>query len=269
MVWVAGGKPGTTLPAEAKPYPTTMEPITSADDERFSNDERARGMLTALGGSHAADFPLFTAGYAGLCRIPPGGSEILEICSGAGALAAALARACPESRVVALDRYVPDQSGALAAPNLQFLAGDAFDLSRFAAESFDVVFGQAALHHLAHDLDRLRDEVLRVLKPGGKLVFIFEPMGHNLLVAAIRAMRMARHEYGDESNLYLSQFAILGRGFRSCEVQVFNLFGYFLKGFPKRLQWVTLLAHRLDHFLFRRSARFRRWAANANIIFTK
>lgn len=246
-----------------------MEMITIADDERFTGEERVIGMLSALGGSHAADLPLFTGGYAGLCRYATDGSRILEICSGAGDLAAALAKACPRAHVTALDRYVPAGRAPNVGGNLEYVAGDAFDLSAYPEESFDVVFGQAALHHLAHDLDRLRDEVFRVLKPGGRMIFIFEPMGHNLLVAAIRAVRMARHEYGDESNLYHSQFVILGRGFRRCEVQVFNLCGYFLKGFPQRLRWITGAAHRLDHFLFRHSTRCRRWAANANIIFTK
>lgn len=246
-----------------------MELITTADDKRFSNEPRALAMLTALGGAHAADHPLFIGGYAELCQCGGKNTRILEICSGSGALAMALAGACPESRIIALDRYIPSDTIGESGGKIEFVAGDAFDLSAHPSESFDMVFGQAALHHLAHDLDRLRDEVLRVLKPGGKLIFVFEPMGHNLLVAAIRAMRMARHEYGDESNLYLSQFRILGRGFRSCEVRVFNLLGYFLKGFPRQLQWITRVAHRIDHFLFRRSERCRRWAANANIIFTK
>jgi ubiquinone/menaquinone biosynthesis C-methylase UbiE len=246
-----------------------MELITSADDERFSEDLRVLSMLQALGGTHAADHPLFIGGYTEMCRCGRDNARILEICSGSGDLASALSRACPNSRIIALDRYIPSDKIGETGEQLQFLAGDAFDLSAHEAESFDLVFGQAALHHLAHDLDRLREEVLRVLKPGGKLIFVFEPMGHNLLVAAIRAIRMARHEYGDESNLYLSQLQILGRGFHRCEVQVFNFFGYFLKGFPKSLQWITRLAHRLDHFLFRHSSRCRGWAANANIIFTK
>ena len=246
-----------------------MELITTAEDDRFSEEPRVLAMLAALGGTHAADHPLFAGGYAELCRCAGDKTRILEICSGSGALATALSKACPNARIIALDRYVPSETNMEAARNIEFLAGDAFDLSSHEDESFDLVFGQAALHHLSHDLDRLRDEVLRVLKPGGKLIFVFEPMGHNLLVAAIRAMRMARHELGDESNLYLSQFRILGRGFRSCEVRVFNFLGYFLKGFPERLRWFTRLIHRIDRFFFRHSARCRRWAANANIIFTK
>ena len=246
-----------------------MELITTAEDERFSREPRLRAMLSALGGTHAADHPLFVGGYAELCRWGGDNGRILEICSGSGALAVAFSRACPNSRIVALDRYIPSEKPGESGEAVEFMAGDAFDLSAYEGGSFDLVFGQAALHHLAHDLDRLREEVLRVLKPGGKLVFVFEPMGHNLLVAAIRAIRMARNELGDESNLYLSQFRILGRGFRSCEVHVFNLFAYFLKGFPGQLQWITRLAHRMDRFLFRRSERCRRWAANANIIFTK
>ena len=252
---------------------STITIETTAKDARFTSDPKVVGMLKSLGGAHPNDHPIFKAGYDVLCQSGKDGTCILEICGGGGTQAAALAGICPDTRVVGLDLYIPQTDAALAAaaalPNLEYVAGNAFDLSAFQDESFDVIFGQAALHHLAHDLVGLSKEAARVLRPGGKLVFIFEPMGHNLLVAAIRAIRMARHEYGDESNLYLSQLQILGRGFQRCEVQVFNFFGYFLKGFPKSLQWITRLAHRLDQFLFRHSSRCRRWAANANIIFTK
>ncbi len=44
----------------------------------------------------------------------------------------------------------------------------------FADESFDLVFGHAVLHHLP-DLDASFAEFLRVLRPGGTLVFCGEP----------------------------------------------------------------------------------------------
>ena len=246
---------------------------STADDARFTTEARTLAMLESLQGAHPNDHPLFLAGYDLLRASGDKGERILEICGGGGTQAAALARLCPKARIIGLDLYVPGTEVAVAAAktlaNLEYHAGDAFDLSAYPEGSFDLIFGQAALHHLAHDLGRLSKEAARVLRPGGKLVFIFEPMGHNLLVAAIRAVRMARHEFGDESNLYYSQFRIFGRDFQRCDVQVFNLAGYFLKGFPKGLRWVSRLAHRVDHFLFRHSKQCRRWAANANIIFTK
>lgn len=54
----------------------------------------------------------------------------------------------------------------------------------YASESFDVVFGKAILHHLNVELGRR--ELYRVLKPGGKAVFV-EPMGMNPLLNFVRA----------------------------------------------------------------------------------
>jgi ubiquinone/menaquinone biosynthesis C-methylase UbiE len=54
-----------------------------------------------------------------------------------------------------------------------------------ARESVDVVFGMAVLHHL--DLDLVRHEVHRVLKPGGRAIFK-EPMRNSRVVSGLRAM---------------------------------------------------------------------------------
>ena len=95
-------------------------------------------------------------------------------------------------------------------------------------------------------------------------------MGHNLLVAAVRAVNMARCELGDESNLYLSQFERMMKcGFSKCEVQMFNLLGYPMKAFSSRLRFVSNLVHRADSVLFRMFPRLLRYGANCNLIFTK
>jgi hypothetical protein len=102
------------------------------------------------------------------------------------------------------------------------------------------------------------------------LVFIFEPMGHNLLVAAVRAVNMARFELGDESNLYLSQFErMMNCGFRRCEVQMFNLLGYPMKGLSDRFGLLTGAIRELDRRLFRMFPRLLRYGANCNVVFTK
>lgn len=54
----------------------------------------------------------------------------------------------------------------------------------YASESFDIVFGKAILHHL--DVRWGSQELYRVLKPGGKAVFV-EPMGMNPLLNFVRA----------------------------------------------------------------------------------
>jgi SAM-dependent methyltransferase len=54
----------------------------------------------------------------------------------------------------------------------------------FADASFDLVLGHAVLHHLP-ELDRAFTEFLRVLKPGGVLLFAGEPSRHGDRIAAV------------------------------------------------------------------------------------
>ncbi len=238
-----------------------------------NNDPRAEAMLPAVGGFPPSDRQLFLAGYGELCRHDLSGKRALEICGGAGKLAAGLAGVFPKAEVIGLDLYAasgPEVDESLKQhPRLSYVAGDAFDLSPFDAASFDLIWGQAALHHLAHDLEGLCKQVSRVLKPGGRLVFIFEPMGHNLFVAAVRAVRMARYELGDESNLYLSQFERMTRCFTGCEVQMFNFLGYPMKAFADRFGFLSGIIQHLDSWMFRTFPKLLRYGANCNVIFTK
>ena len=111
----------------------------------------AESMLPAIGGFPPSDRPLFLAGYHELCRIDLNGRKALEICGGAGKLAAHLAEGFAGAEIIGLDLYAaagPEVEERLERlPNLSYVAGDAFDLSAYAPESFDLVWGQAALHH--------------------------------------------------------------------------------------------------------------------------
>jgi SAM-dependent methyltransferase len=237
-------------------------------------DPRAEAMLPAMGGQPPSDRPLFLTGYGELCRIDLNGRRALEICGGHGMLAGLLAETFPVAEIIGLDLYAatgPEiDERCRRLPGLSYVAGDAFDLSGYADESFDLVWGQAALHHLAHNPLGLCKQVLRVLKPGGRLVFIFEPLGHNLMVAAIRAVNMARGELGDESNLYFSQFERMREtGFTTCEVQVFNLLSYPMKALSDRLGFVSRAVQKFDAWLFGAFPKLLRYGANCNLIFTK
>lgn len=219
----------------------------------------------------AADQPMFEAAYAELCRIDLNGKNVLEVCCGAGMLAVCLARAFPGAQITALDRYADAGREIMAVrhelPNVKYIVGDALHLSQYADGSFDLIYGQATLHHLAHNCDHVAREYSRLLKPGGRLIFIYEPLGHNLLVDAVRAARIARWELVDESNLYISMLEGIAKAFSRCEVQVFNLISYAFKGVQN--QAILSLAHDVDSWILGRNPNLLKYCANCNIVFTK
>jgi SAM-dependent methyltransferase len=224
----------------------------------------------------STDFPLFCHAYAELCRVDLNGKLAIELACGRGDLAVCLARRFPGARIVAVDRY-PESGAAIReahargeVKNLEYHCGDAMDLSFVPDGSADLIFGQAALHHLAHSMQALSIECSRALKSGGRLAFLFEPIGHNWAVACVRTIQVSRYQMCDESNLFDSVFRGMVREFASCEVQSFNLSGYFLKGIPGGLAvGAARLANRFDRFLAKIFPTAPMFGANGNIVFHK
>jgi ubiquinone/menaquinone biosynthesis C-methylase UbiE len=99
----------------------------------------------------------------------------LDIGAGTGLLA--LAAAPRVARVIAIDespamcRYLEDKLSRSQIANAQILQNNATDLP-LADGAVDVVLSNYCFHHLC-DADKLRAlaEVMRVLRPGGRLVF--------------------------------------------------------------------------------------------------
>jgi ubiquinone/menaquinone biosynthesis C-methylase UbiE len=101
----------------------------------------------------------------------------LDLCCGTGAAMAVIRRHCRQ-RVVGIDfsqgmLQVAQQriAGAPGAARLEFVCGDALALPFTAAFDLAVSFG-AFGHILPRDEPRFVAEIARVLKPGGRFVFI-------------------------------------------------------------------------------------------------
>jgi demethylmenaquinone methyltransferase/2-methoxy-6-polyprenyl-1,4-benzoquinol methylase len=110
----------------------------------------------------------------------PAGGRALDVATGTGAVAFALARRTPTARVEGIDfcepMIVAAQAQAAARSGFArgmeivpaFAVGDALNL-RYAADSFDAVTISFGMRNLA-DLPAGLREMRRVLKPGGRLV---------------------------------------------------------------------------------------------------
>jgi len=222
-----------------------------------------------------SDLSMFRAGYQALIGSSLEGGRVLEVCCGHGDLSGWLATHYPDARVTAMDRSKEYVDSARARhghlPNLDLIVGDVLELSRFEPGSFDVVVGQATMHHLAHDLERASLEFSRILKPGGRCVFIYEPLGHNPLFAAVRAIHISMAGWPDECNIFERQIRAFAANFARHEFQPFNLFGYWAKALPNisLSRKIGGLLARLDGAIFRVWPGTAKYAANFNVVYVR
>ncbi|SVA98073.1 uncharacterized protein METZ01_LOCUS150927 [marine metagenome] len=121
----------------------------------------------------------------------------------------------------------------------------------FEDESFDFVYGCAILHHL--DYNRALDEICRVLKPGGRILFA-EPLGINPVGKLVRVMTpFARTD--DEKPLMFKELAELEKRFdtRHYYEELFSVPLGVVSGvlFDNPDNWLTRLGFNLDLSLIR------------------
>jgi len=115
--------------------------------------------------------------------------DALEIGSGTGYFSLNLVQLGIVERLTATDispvmlKQLAETAAALGLKDVGTVATEAEELP-FADESFDLVFGHAVLHHIP-DVERAFAEFLRVLRPGGMIVFAGEPSRYGDRLAAL------------------------------------------------------------------------------------
>ncbi len=125
------------------------------------------------------------------------GKRVLDICCGDGAYTVEWFRRAGPSELIGLDMAdvavkAANEKFAAHAPRLRFEEGNAYDLSRYEDNSFDVSIIRAALHHMETPQVAVR-EALRV----APTLVILEPNGHSPALKVIEKVspyHRAHHE---------------------------------------------------------------------------
>jgi SAM-dependent methyltransferase len=123
----------------------------------------------------------------------------------------------------------------------------------FADGEFDAIYCQSAMHILV-EYPGVSHELVRVLKPGGRLVFSDEPLGHNPLFEIIRARRRRRYRECGGRTIRYKDIRAFGAPFGATSVRHFNLFSQvrtLLGGAAHRraLRGPLRVLHRMDEWL--------------------
>lgn len=168
------------------------------------------------------------------------GRRVLECGCGPGSYAFFLAHRGAEvtgidisGEAIARAREKALRQGAAGA---SFAAMNAEAL-QFADRTFDLICGNAILHHL--DLRRALPELTRCLKPDGRAVFI-EPLGHNPLINLYRRLT-PQYRTPDEHPLRMADFDLARRHFGSVETHFFHFFTLAAVPFRRRRGFAGLV----------------------------
>jgi len=213
----------------------------------------------------------FTNGYSLLQERLAPGARVLEIGCGPGDLALWIARR--GAHVVTFDQDL-DRAAILKKIrpgenlSLELLDGKLGSLD-LPAGHFDVIVGQAWLHHLTDDFPAYSAQLSQALKPGGCCLFLNEPLSHNPLFEVLRAIRLTQAQWIDESALYLKSLAEFGRAFSEVRVYTHHLLSFLVKLVSKDAGGWKLGLERAEQKLIRRWPQWAKYCANINVMFVR
>jgi SAM-dependent methyltransferase len=133
-------------------------------------------------------------------------------------------------------------------PQVELLV-DNCERTKFKNESFDIVYGSGILHHL--DITTCINEIYRILKPGGKFLFI-EPLGINPIINFYRKLT-PNSRSKDEHPLINQDFDLIERKFKKIKIKYYGFLTLFFFPFylsPKNSIFFRLLKN-CDQLLFK------------------
>ncbi len=119
----------------------------------------------------------------------------------------------------------------------------------FKNNTFDIVYGTGILHHL--NLNTCLNEIYRILKPGGKLIFI-EPLGTNPFINLYRKLT-PRSRSEDEHPLVGSDFNLIQNRFIKMQIKYYGFLTLIFFPFynSAKNSFVFKILKNLDQYLFK------------------
>ncbi len=136
----------------------------------------------------------------------------------------------------------------------------------FPSNSFDIVFGQAILHHI--DTPTGAPELFRVVKPGGKVAFT-EPLGMNPLLNFAREYVPYPHKHtrGEDHPLKDKDIEGWTAGYSDVQIVYIQLLSMLERGFGFGKKFPML--RQADTYLLERYPALRRYCRYAVLLMTK
>jgi ubiquinone/menaquinone biosynthesis C-methylase UbiE len=119
---------------------------------------------------------------------------------------------------------------------------------RYPDDFFDVVYGVAIVHHV--DIDKTSQEVKRVLKNGGRAIFV-EPLGENPLLEFLRKRipHPNKNRSPDEKPLRYSEIKKLMKPFSNRQIKEYELAAAITR--VVRSQCLLNILNKMDSILFK------------------